>query len=289
MIYSEFPSFDSWCRHQGDAAQHSDGRVPKAPLRLFGLCERVFVFITLPDVLPLIHSYSFNPLSGRSQHSQAHLGCREWVCPGRWVRAGHDVRRRVRIREGFVFGRVIAGHDVRVVFFLTHCVFCFTFWGICQAKFGQPEIKLGTIPGIGGSQRCALHGFLIPPNFFECPSSEFCVSVLPSSSSLSRAVGKSLSMHLNLTGEMIGAEEALRAGLVAKVWVHGSPPWFLLMPTRSCLHLLLRVQVFPPDQLLEEVVKYANQIANYSKPIGLLLCVDQVSCTPTISPLFVCV
>lgn len=84
-----------------------------------------------------------------------------------------------------------------------------------KAKFGQPEIKLGTIPGIGGSQR------------------------------LSRAVGKSLSMHLNLTGEMIGAEEALRAGLVAKV--------------------------FPPDQLLEEVVKYANQIANYSKPIVALV------------------
>ncbi|MFI5529574.1 enoyl-CoA hydratase [Kitasatospora sp. NPDC051853] len=55
------------------------------------------------------------------------------------------------------------------------------------AKFGQPEIKLGVIPGIGGSQR------------------------------LTRAIGKAKAMDLCLTGRMMGAEEAERAGLVARI------------------------------------------------------------------------
>jgi enoyl-CoA hydratase len=55
------------------------------------------------------------------------------------------------------------------------------------AKFGQPEIKLGVIPGIGGTQR------------------------------LTRAVGKAKAMDLCLTGRMMDAAEAERCGLVARV------------------------------------------------------------------------
>jgi enoyl-CoA hydratase len=56
-----------------------------------------------------------------------------------------------------------------------------------NAKFGQPEIKLGVGPGMGGSQR------------------------------LTKAVGKAKAMEMCLTGRMMGAEEAERSGLVARV------------------------------------------------------------------------
>lgn len=56
-----------------------------------------------------------------------------------------------------------------------------------SAKFGQPEITLGVIPGLGGTQR------------------------------LTRAIGKAKAMDLVLTGRMMGAAEAEQAGLVARV------------------------------------------------------------------------
>jgi len=80
-----------------------------------------------------------------------------------------------------------------------------------KAKFGQPEIKLGTIPGVGGTQR------------------------------LTRFVGKSKAMEMVLTGNFIDAEAAERAGLVARV--------------------------IPAEDLVEEAVKTAAQIASFSQPI----------------------
>lgn len=56
-----------------------------------------------------------------------------------------------------------------------------------DAQFGQPEIKLGILPGIGGSQR------------------------------LARSIGKALTMDMVLTGRNIGAQEAKDAGLVARI------------------------------------------------------------------------
>jgi enoyl-CoA hydratase len=78
------------------------------------------------------------------------------------------------------------------------------------AKFGQPEIKLGIIPGIGGTQR------------------------------LTRAVGKAKAMDLILTGRMMDAAEAERAGLVARV--------------------------VPAAELMNEAMKTADTIASMSLP-----------------------
>src|SRR6185437_108250 len=78
------------------------------------------------------------------------------------------------------------------------------------AKFGQPEIKLGVIPGIGGTRR------------------------------LTRAVGKAKAMDMILTGRMMDAAEAERAGLVARV--------------------------VSAANLMDEAMKVADSIANRTLP-----------------------
>jgi enoyl-CoA hydratase len=83
-----------------------------------------------------------------------------------------------------------------------------------NAKFGQPEINLGVLPGMGGSQR------------------------------LTRAVGKAKAMDMILTGRFIDADEAERAGLVARV--------------------------VPAGDTVEEALKAAEVIASKSKPAAML-------------------
>ncbi|MDO6460220.1 enoyl-CoA hydratase [Granulosicoccaceae sp. 1_MG-2023] len=80
-----------------------------------------------------------------------------------------------------------------------------------NARFGQPEVTIGTIPGAGGSQR------------------------------LTRLVGKSKAMDMCLSGRMMDAEEAERAGLVSRV--------------------------VPLASLQDEVHGIAKSIASYSRPV----------------------
>ena len=83
-----------------------------------------------------------------------------------------------------------------------------------SAKFGQPEIKLGLIPGMGGSQR------------------------------LTKLVGKAKAMDMILTGRMMDAEEAERAGLVARI--------------------------IPREKLMQETLATAQTIACYSKTTAMV-------------------
>jgi enoyl-CoA hydratase len=69
-----------------------------------------------------------------------------------------------------------------------------------KAKFGQPEVNLGVIPGFGGTQR------------------------------LARRIGQGRAMELVLTGDMIGADEALRMGLVNKIVAAAE----LMAETKKC-------------------------------------------------------
>lgn len=82
------------------------------------------------------------------------------------------------------------------------------------AKFGQPEINLGVMPGMGGTQR------------------------------LLRAVGKAKAMDLCLTGRMMDAEEAERAGLVSRI--------------------------VPLDKLMSTVKEAATKIASQSQPSAMM-------------------
>ena len=83
------------------------------------------------------------------------------------------------------------------------------------AQFGQPEVKLGVLPGAGGTQR------------------------------LPRAVGKAKAMELCLTGRIMDAAEAERAGLVARI--------------------------VPADKLVEEALATAEKIAGYSLPVVMMI------------------
>jgi enoyl-CoA hydratase len=92
---------------------------------------------------------------------------------------------------------------------------CDMIYAADTAKFGQPEIKLGILPGAGGTQR------------------------------LPRAVGKAKAMDMCLTARFIDAQEAERAGLVARI--------------------------IPADKLLEETLAAAETIAGFSLPVVMMI------------------
>lgn len=95
-----------------------------------------------------------------------------------------------------------------------------------RARFGQPEINLGVIPGGGGTQR------------------------------LIRAIGKSKAMHMCLTGDMMGAEDMERAGLVAKI--------------------------YPADDLVDEAVKMGTNIASKGR-MSVIMCKEAINVSQEVS------
>ncbi|ANW66395.1 enoyl-CoA hydratase [Mycobacterium sp. djl-10] len=93
------------------------------------------------------------------------------------------------------------------------------------AKFGQPEIKLGVLPGMGGSQR------------------------------LTRAIGKAKAMDLILTGRTIDADEADRAGLVSRV----VPAADLLTEAKAVATTISQMSL-PAVQLAKEAVNRSFEV-----------------------------
>ncbi len=94
------------------------------------------------------------------------------------------------------------------------------------AKFGQPEINLGVIPGMGGSQR------------------------------LTRAVGKYRAMEILLTGDMFSAEEALKWGLINKI----VPNEFLIEEAKSLAKKIAGKPLIAV-QTAKEVVNKADDLS----------------------------
>ena len=121
-----------------------------------------------------------------------------------WDRIGRCRKPLIAAVAGFALG---GGCELAMM--------CDMIYAADTAKFGQPEIKLGILPGAGGTQR------------------------------LPRAVGKSKAMDMCLTARFIDAQEAERAGLVARV--------------------------IPADKLLEETLAAATTIAGFSLPVVMMI------------------
>jgi enoyl-CoA hydratase len=112
----------------------------------------------------------------KEMSGKSHMDVYRQDFPGNWDRVARMRKPVIAAVAGFALG---GGCELAMQ--------CDIIIAADTAKFGQPEIKLGVIPGIGGTQR------------------------------LTRAVGKAKAMDLNLTGRMMDAAEAERSGLVARV------------------------------------------------------------------------
>jgi enoyl-CoA hydratase len=135
--------------------------------------------------------------------SYPEIYCEDFITRG-WERIGQCRKPVIAAVAGFALG---GGCEIAMM--------CDIVIAADTAKFGQPEITLGTMPGAGGTQR------------------------------LTRFVGKAKAMDLCLTGRMMDAAEAERAGLVSRI--------------------------VPAAELLSEALKVAERIAAMSRPVAMMV------------------
>jgi enoyl-CoA hydratase len=129
--------------------------------------------------------------------------CEDFITRG-WERVGQCRKPLIAAVAGYALG---GGCEIAMM--------CDIVIAADTARFGQPEITLGTIPGVGGTQR------------------------------LTRFVGKAKAMDLCLTGRMMDAAEAERAGLISRI--------------------------VPVAELLSEAIKVADRIAGMSRPVVMMV------------------
>ena len=167
-----------------------------------------FVTINRPDKLNALNDQVMLDLAGAAERIATEAEIKGAILTGSGPKsfvAGADIGDLSR--QGPFDGKARAQRGQAVLRRLETCgkpviaaINCFALGGGCElamachiriasenAKFGQPEVKLGIAPGYGGTQR------------------------------LPRLVGKGIALQLILTGEMIDAQEAYRIGLVNKV------------------------------------------------------------------------
>lgn len=199
-----------------------------------------FLTLNRPKVLNALNAAMFQELQTAIETVRSEETVRAVVLTGAGEKAfaaGADIQELARVNG--VEGRELALRG-QAVFrsmetcgkpFLA-CVQGFALGGGCElamactlriasetAKFGQPEVKLGLIPGYGGTQR------------------------------LARLVGRGVALQMLLTGETIGAAEAMRIGLVN--------------------------EVVPPDQLLARGEALARTMAGMA-PLAVRYCLEAV-------------
>ena len=191
------------------------------------------ITLNRPDALNALNSKLCGELIDQlgKFERDAKIGCVVLTGAGRAFAAGADIKEMAPQSYMDVYkGDMFAAFEQAVSSFrkpIIAAVNGFALGGGCElammcdfilaseaAKFGQPEINLGVMPGIGGTQR------------------------------LTRFVGKSKAMEMCLTGRMMDAAEAERAGLVSRV--------------------------VPADKLMEEAKKAAAKIASQSQPIAMM-------------------
>lgn len=201
---------------------------------LLEIHDRVaLITLNRPEALNALNARLIEELNQAldSLESNAEIGCIVLTGSAKAFAAGADIKEMaglgypsIYLDDLFVEGDKVANRRKPII----AAVAGFALGGGCElammcdfilaadsARFGQPEIKLGVLPGMGGTQR------------------------------LTRAVGKAKAMELCLTGRLMDAAEAERAGLVARV--------------------------VPADNLLEEALRVAADIAGKSLPIAMMV------------------
>lgn len=193
----------------------------------------LLITLNRPQALNALNAQLVDELCTALDQAQANAGIRALVITGseKAFAAGADIKEMQPKSYMEAFGEDLFGQlNDRVVAFrkpVIAAVAGFALGGGCElammcdfiiagdnAKFGQPEIKLAVMPGIGGTQR------------------------------LTRFVGKSKAMEMCLTGRMMDAAEAERAGLVSRV--------------------------VPVGELVGEAMKAAETISEMSLPIVMM-------------------